>query len=135
MHRRRALFVLTLLTFLIPFAHGDNTQAKASYLIYVGTYTGPESKGIYALRFDPASGKPTPLGLAAETTNPSFLAIDSKQRYLYAVNEVGDFKGDKSGGVSAFAIDRKTGKLNFLNEVSSRGAGPHPARPWQMADR
>jgi 6-phosphogluconolactonase len=124
MHRRRALFVLILLALLVPFASADSSDAKGSYLIYVGTYTGPESKGVYALRFDPASGKSTSLGLAAETINPSFLAIDPGQRYLYAVNEVGDFKGEKSGGVSAFAIDRKTGKLTFLNEVSSHGAGP-----------
>jgi len=124
MHRRRALFVLILLALLIPFASADSSRAKGSYLIYVGTYTGPESKGVYALRFDPASGKSTSLGLAAETINPSFLVIDPGQRYLYAVNEVGDFKGEKSGGVSAFAIDRKTGKLTLVNEVSSHGAGP-----------
>jgi 6-phosphogluconolactonase len=92
--------------------------------MFVGTYTGPESKGIYAFRFDPASGKAVSLGLAGESTNPSFLAIDPKQRFLYAVNEVSDYKGEKSGGVSAFAIDRRTGKLTFLNEVASRGAGP-----------
>ena len=92
--------------------------------MYVGTYTGPESKGIYAFRYDPASGKATSIGVAAESVNPSFLAVDPRQRFLYAVNEVGDYKGEKTGGVSAFSIDRKTGKLTFLNEVTSRGAGP-----------
>jgi 6-phosphogluconolactonase len=124
MQRRTAILVLTILAFLIPFAQAANDDSKGSYLVYVGTYTGPESKGIYALRFDPASGKSTPLGLMAETTNPSFLAIDRNQRYLYAVNELTDYKGEKSGGVSSFAIDRKTGKLTFLNEVASRGADP-----------
>jgi len=107
----------------MPFAVGQGSKAN-SYLIYVGTYTGPASKGIYAFRFDPASGKSTSLGLMAETTNPSFLAIDPTQHYLYTANEVGDYKGEKSGGVSAFAIDRKTGKLTFMNQVSSRGGGP-----------
>jgi len=108
----------------MPFAQGQSSRTKDSYLIYVGTYTGPASKGIYAFRFDPASGKSTSLGLMVETTNPSFLAIDPSHRYLYAANEVGDYKGERSGGVSSFAIDHKTGKLTFLNEVSSRGAGP-----------
>jgi 6-phosphogluconolactonase len=125
MQRRRTLLVL-ILTFLaiMPLALANNTHSNSSYVVYVGTYTGPESKGIYALRFDPASGKSTPVGLVAETINPSFLAIDHNQRYLYAVNEVPDYKGEKSGGVSSFAIDPKTGKLTFLNEVSSRGADP-----------
>jgi 6-phosphogluconolactonase len=40
------------------------------------------------------------------------------------VNEVGKYKGQSSGAVSAFAIDRVTGKLTLLNEVPSRGADP-----------
>ncbi len=40
------------------------------------------------------------------------------------MNEVGNYKGPNSGGVSAFAIDRATGQLTFLNEVPSRGADP-----------
>ena len=124
MQRRHALLVLALLALLMPFAQGQSSHTNGSYLIYVGTYTGPASKGIYAFRYDPASGKSTSLGLMAESTNPSFLAIDPTQHYLYAANEVGDYKGEKSGGLSGFAIDRKTGKLTFLNEVSSRGAGP-----------
>ena len=72
----------------------------------------------------PSTGQITPLGLAAETTNPSFVAPHPNGRFLYAVNEVGKYKGPNSGGVSAFSIDRATGKLTFLNEVASRGADP-----------
>src|SRR5207248_7685475 len=100
------------------------TNAKGSYLVYVGTYTGPTSKGIYAYRFNAATGQSNSLGLVAETTNPSFLVVDRTRRFLYAVNEVSDYQGQKSGGVSAFAIDRKTGRLTLLNEVASRGADP-----------
>jgi 6-phosphogluconolactonase len=60
----------------------------------------------------------------AETPNPSFLAIDPNQRFLYAANEISDYQGHKSGAISAFAIDRKSGKLTLLNQVSSHGAGP-----------
>ncbi len=99
-------------------------SAHGEYIVYVGTYTGPKSQGIYAYRFGAATGQITPLGLVAETTNPSFLAVDPSRQFLYAVNEVGDYQGQKSGGVSAFSIDRKTAKLTFLNEVASRGADP-----------
>ena len=97
-----------------------------SYLFYVGAYTGNDStsKGISVYRYDAATQEITSLGTAAETTSPSFLAISPNKQFLYAVNEVGDYKGPNSGGVSAFSIDRATGKLTFLNEVQSRGAGP-----------
>jgi 6-phosphogluconolactonase len=97
---------------------------KNKYLLFVGTYTEKESKGIYAYRFDAASSELTPLGVAAETTNPSFLAIDPSRRFLYAVNEVQKYKGASSGAISAFAINHQTGKLSLLNEVPSRGADP-----------
>lgn len=102
-----------------------NPQADGKDLVYVGTYTqDTKSKGIYAYRFDPSTGKVTDLGVAAETTNPSFVAMDPTGRYLYAVNELQNYQGPNSGGVSAFSIDRVTGKLTFINEVPSRGADP-----------
>ena len=64
------------------------------------------------------------LGLVAETTNPSFVALHPNGRFLYAVNELQNYEGKNSGGVSAFSVDRETGKLTFLNEVRSRGGDP-----------
>ena len=111
LRRMRTFFVL-----LFAMA-GLVISTKADYLVYVGTYTGEKSKGIYALRMDKA-GKLAPLGLVAETPSPSFLAIHPNKKYLYAVNEKG------AGSVSAFSIDAKTGKLTPLNDQPSHGDGP-----------
>lgn len=97
----------------------------SAQILYVGAYTNvPNSKGINAFRFDAATGKLTPLGLMAETSSPSFLAIAPNGRFLYAVNETDTFQGKPGGAVSAFSIDRATGKLTFLNQVASKGAAP-----------
>ncbi|HWJ47419.1 MAG TPA: lactonase family protein [Candidatus Udaeobacter sp.] len=119
------LFVCSLAFFVSAKASAAEPQ-KGKYLFYVGTYTesGSKSKGIYAYRYDAATQEITSLGLAAETTNPSWVALHPNGRFLYAVNEVQNYKGPNSGGVSAFSIDRATGKLTFLNEVASRGADP-----------
>lgn len=98
--------------------------ATERLLVFVGTYTRGESKGIYVYRMDLASGKLTPAGVGPEIANPSFLAVHPSSRFLYAVNEVGNFAGEKSGAVSAFSIDRKTGRLTLLNQQPSGGAGP-----------
>jgi len=104
----------------------SKASPAGKYLVYVGTYTegSAKGKGIYAYRFDSATGNLTSLGLAAETVSPSFLTVHAKRRLLYAVNEITNYKGPSSGGVSAFAIDPASGKLTFLNEVASRGADP-----------
>src|SRR5689334_18552963 len=113
MHRRHFASLiagLSLLLFVPVQGAAWKNDTGPTYLVYVGTYTGPNSKGIYAYRFDPATGQAASLGLVAETVNPSFVAIDPTRRFLYAVNEVSDYQGKKSGAVSAFVIDRASGK-------------------------
>lgn len=92
--------------------------------VYIGTYTGKNSKGIYRCELDLASGKLSAPELAGETVSPSFLAIAPSQKFLYAVGEVDKFAGKNAGSVSAFAIDPKTGNLTLLNQTHSGGAAP-----------
>jgi 6-phosphogluconolactonase len=99
-------------------------SAGAGRLVYVGTYTGNASKGIYAFRFDEGSGALSPVGLVAETKSPSFLAVGPNRKFLYAVNEISSFEGERTGSVSAFSINVQSGKLTALNAKSSKGDGP-----------
>jgi len=89
--------------------------------VYFGTYTegGSSSKGIYRSALDLETGRLSDPVLAAEATNPSFLAIHPSGKFLYAVSEAGG-----AGSVSAFAIASDTGDLKLLNRQPSRGAGP-----------
>jgi 6-phosphogluconolactonase len=96
-----------------------NSRAQ-NFIVYVGTLGGT-AQGIYAYRFNAATGAATFLGLAAETPNPSFLVVSHNQHFLYAVNELADAEG--SGHVSAFRIDPE-GKLALIDSVPSGGANP-----------
>lgn len=120
----RAILQIVLavsLTFgTIAAVHSDSPGR----LVYIGTYTGASSKGIYAFRFDDASGALTPVGLAAETKSPSFLAVNPNRKFLYAVNEISSFGGERAGSVTGFGIDPASGKLTTLNAKSSKGDGP-----------
>jgi 6-phosphogluconolactonase len=91
-------------------------------LVYYGTYTrgkNAKSKGIYVSKLDTSTGKLSVPELAVETANPGFLAVHPGGRNLYAVGEL-----PSGGGVSAFKVDRATGKLTLLNQQDSGGAGP-----------
>jgi 6-phosphogluconolactonase len=92
--------------------------------VYVGTSTGGKSQGIYRFPFDPATGAAGAVELAAESANPTFLAIHPDRRLLYAVNALSEFQGERTGAVSAFAMDPKTGELRLLNQQPSGGTGP-----------
>jgi 6-phosphogluconolactonase len=96
---------------LAGLADEPPTPPAGPYWVFVGTYTGGKSRGIYRMEFDPASGKATEPVLAVESENPSFLAVHPSRRFLYAVNEVGTFEGKPGGGVTVFALDAKSGTL------------------------
>lgn len=102
-----------------------------NYLVYVGTYTANTddmtptgSMGIYSYRFDAATGKVEPLGIAAVTGQPSFLAVDPADKFLYSVNEMDTYYSQPGGAASAFSINGASGKLTLLNQVASGGGSP-----------
>ena len=112
--RKKILGVLVLMA-------GVSMAAQEQF-VYVGTYTGQKSKGIYTFRFDSASGKLSQVGVGAEVVNPSFLTIAPGGKYLYAVSELGN-DGKTQGRVTAYSIDAGSGALTMLNSQLTGGGG------------
>ena len=104
------------------FAARTNAWSNEERSLFVGTYTSGKSEGIYGYTLDPVSGALRRVN-SCKSVNPSFLAIDRGYKYLYAVNEIGDFLGKPSGFVSSYAIEQN-GKLRLLNEQATQGADP-----------
>jgi 6-phosphogluconolactonase len=121
------LGVLAVLGASVLAASAAEQGGKAAkYWVYFGTYTGAKpgaasSKGIYRSVLDVATGKLTEPELVAETSDPSFLALDPSKRRLYCVAENGD---DPAGEIKAYTLDAKTGNLTYLNSQSSEGGAP-----------
>ena len=98
---------------------------------YVGTYSAPQGpegavgrgQGIYLFEVNPGTGALRQRGMFPNDANPAWLVLDSSQTHLYSANEIPSFQGIDSGSVSAYSIDRATGRLTLLNTVSSEGAG------------
>ncbi|HMO35101.1 MAG TPA: lactonase family protein [Gemmatales bacterium] len=105
-------------------ASGVQAQAEEDRWVFFGTYTGQGSEGIYVSRLSGSDGKLTEPVLAAQVTSPSFLAIHPSGNFLYAVSEVQTSDGKKGGGVTAFQLDQKNGKLIKINDQWTGGAHP-----------
>ena len=118
-----ALLLLTVLIFS-GCASVKKTQSQEDMLVYVGTYAKPDADGIFAFRLNEDTGQLTQVLRIKAGPNPSYLTLASDRKHLYAVNEVTEYEGQKSGAVSAFAIDQTTGNLTFLNRQSSLGGAP-----------
>lgn len=112
------LAISAVVAALLSAQPADKPGAKKNYLVFVGTYTTKTaSKGIYAFRYD--AGKLTPMGVAAETQDPSWVTIHPNGKFLYAANEAG-----KNSMVSAFSVDARSGKLTLLNQLPALGEDP-----------
>jgi 6-phosphogluconolactonase len=120
--------MLAALASAAPQSRGGEA-GKGDPLVYIGTYTGAKtnSQGIYAFRMQERAGQPpafTPLGLAVETASPSFITVDRARGLLFAVNEISNYEGKPTGSVSAYSIDRATGRLTLINRQPSLGRSP-----------
>lgn len=88
---------------------------------YVGSRTTRERNargdGISVYRVDTATGALQMTQLVGDLVNPSFLALNRDGDRLYTVH------GDLSD-ISAFAVDKASGKLEFINRQSTQGKNP-----------
>jgi 6-phosphogluconolactonase len=109
--------ILSCLLFFVAM-----TVTAQKYHLFIGTYTGTGSKGIYVYSFDAATGKLAPVSHTEGIESPSYLATSRDGSFLYACNETASPTG---GMVSAFRFNKKEGTLTLLNQQAT--GGDHPA--------
>jgi len=93
-------------------------------ILYIGTYSQNDSKGIYVLEFDRSTLSATVLQTIHDKKNPTFLALHPSGKFLYAAYREGQHVEDPNGTIAAYAIEAGTGRLSLVNWVSSAGASP-----------
>lgn len=89
--------------------------------VFVGTldFNGyKKSFGIHTLSLNCENGELALIGSQEHGCNSSYLVVDSKGHYLYAVDERLD-----SGSIYTYQIDQKSKALNFLGKFAIPGAG------------
>ena len=101
-----------------------SARRAGELMVYVGTYTSGKSEGIYLYRLNLSSGELKHVTTTKGVKDPSFLALSPNRRFLYAVNEVEEFSGKKSGALSAFRVNQQTSELTFLNQQPTLGGAP-----------
>ena len=88
---------------------------------YVGCRTTRERNargdGISVYEVNQATGTLEQVQLVTGQINPSFLALSENGERLYTVH------GDLSD-ISAFAVDKTSGKITFINKQSTQGSNP-----------
>ncbi|MGH9470079.1 MAG: lactonase family protein [Terriglobia bacterium] len=114
------------------YATGRRRRQDGVLLAYVGAFSSPKGpegsigrgEGIYLFEVDASTGALSHREVFKDAANPSCLALDPSGTHLYSADEISGFEGTPAGSVSAFSVDRASGRLSLLNTVSSEGAGP-----------
>lgn len=119
---RKLIHLFTCLLLVSSLSGEDKTAAAqvakpGTALVYIGTYTGAKSEGIYVCRLDPATGSLSAPELAAKMSDPSWVTLHPSGKFLFAAGESG------GGAVSGFSIGAE-GKLSPINSQSPGGRGP-----------
>lgn len=126
-----AQFIPSLLT-------AQDAANEKPLLAYVGTFSSPlkdvlptqvdlppgNGRGIHIFQVDRTTGAMKPAGLFESGVSPSSLALNAAGTRLYSANETDRVGEDKEGTVTAFAVNRTTGRLESINTIRSGGAGP-----------
>ena len=118
---------------------------RGPVLAYAGTYSSPagaegapgRGKGIYLFEMNPDTGTLAERAVFENPANPSCLALNASGTRLYSANETSTYEGTPSGSVSAYEIERPSGRLRLINTVASEGAGPchlslHQSGKWAL---
>lgn len=104
---------------------GREAEERApSEIIYVGTYDGRGSQGLYVFEFDRRTGQMTQIQTISDRKSPNFQALHPSGRYLYSVSSEAFSEDTEQGTVTGYRIDQETGKLTEINERSVEGRGP-----------
>src|SRR4051812_13159870 len=106
-----------ILLLALPSLSQAQTKAK-TYDLLIGTYTTGKSEGIYVYRFNTQTGKATYLNKVTGVNNPSYITVSTNRKFVYSVNEVGT---ERTGSVSSFSFEPKSGELKLLNKQPSVG--------------
>lgn len=129
------LFTIVLLSFFLitvpscnqnsqeTEADTDSSDDSTEEWIYVGTFDGRDSQGLYVFEFDRETLEFTERQTLSDRESPNFQALHPSGEYLYSVSNEA-FSGQTGHGtLTAYRIEDQTGMLSRLNEQSTGGRG------------
>lgn len=111
-------------TALAEAAPAPHVPTATEVVVLFGTQSEGPQRGFSKSYFDTATGTLSRPEFVTDAVRPGFFVVHPDGRHLYSTNSVDTFKGEKSGAVSAYEVDGKSGSLTLLNQQSSGGQNP-----------
>lgn len=100
------------------------TVSDGPVRLFTGTYTEGPKNGFFIFDLDCGTGTFKLLSEADAGPNPSYFCMSRNNGFIYAANEVDNFKGVKAGGVTALTYDAATGTAKKIGDLAVPNGGP-----------
>ena len=91
--------------------------------LFAGGFTKGDEKGMYVFEFS-RNGTLELISQSDVGPSPSYFCFSDRNRLIYALNEVMEFRGNFGGGLTTLRYDIKNGLFEKLNEMLIPYAGP-----------
>ncbi len=104
--------------------YGCVDPGPSKEIIYVGTFEGRDSEGIYVYEFDRKTGELTHIQTVTDRISPNFQTIHPNGQLLYSVSREAFTDESESQTIGAYRIDRESGRLELINERPVGGVSP-----------
>ena len=134
--KRLAACLVGLILLAAAAISAAGRSREAQRLVYIGTYTGETSKGIYAFRFDDSSGELTPLGPRRRDAEPELPDRQRRRDGRVRGQRAVDLQGAPGGSVTLVhrrsrdrQADRDQRAADARRRALSSGARSHRQVP------
>jgi len=116
----KTIVIIMLAVSYVGMVWGQISKSN-QYDLIIGTYTNKDkTSGIHVYAFNSKTGEFSFKSKTQNISNPSYLTVTADRKNLYSVSEA----GGGNGSIYAYSFEAPSGKLTFLNSVSSGGDGP-----------
>ncbi|MBN1108887.1 MAG: lactonase family protein [Bacteroidales bacterium] len=92
--------------------------------VFTGGFTEGTEKGMSLFRLNENTGKLRLLSQIDAGPSPAWICFSNRHDLIYALNEVNDFDGDSSGGITVLEYDPETSAVKKKNEIAVPYGGP-----------
>jgi 6-phosphogluconolactonase len=103
---------------------GCSVEHQYKEIIYVGTFDGRDSQGLYVFELNRETGEMIEIQTVSDRSGPNFQAIHPNGNTLYSISGDAFSEDLRHGTISAYRINSESGHLQLINENSVVGRGP-----------
>ena len=118
--RKTILLICSVLAIILS----SFSVSDGPFRLFTGTYTEGTKNGFFIFDLNREAGTFKLVSESDAGPNPSYFCLSHKNGFIYAANEVGDFKGVKGGGVTALSYDAATGTVKKIGDLAVPNGGP-----------